>query len=183
MSPQVNGDIPSNAPNSVFLQHLLDYPVISDSIHTIKSNELGQRTIALGDSAYQTFAAPVLPWFAKPYGYVSPYVKKADSLGDQTLGKIDERFPVVKKPTADLYNDTRALVFLPYNKGIEGRDHVYGIYSNEYKKTEQPGLVAYGRAAVTTAFVVSNETLSWLSSFLSAKKKQASEVVNEKINQ
>lgn len=183
MAPQVNGDIPSSAPNSAFLQHLLDYPVISDSIHTIKSNELGQRTIALGDSAYHKFAAPVLPWLAKPYGYVSPYVQKADSIGDQTLGKIDERFPVVKKPTADLYKETRELLFLPYNKGIEGRDHVYGVYSDEYKKNEQAGVVGYGRAAVATAFVVSNETLSWLSSFLAARKQQTTQAVNEKINQ
>jgi hypothetical protein len=162
---------------------LLDYPVISDSIHTFKSNELGQRTLALGDSAYQTFAAPILPWFSKPYGYVSPYVQKADTIGDQTLGKIDERFPVVKRPTADLYNDTRAIIFFPYQKAFESRDHVYSVYSDEYKKNEQDGFVAHGKAAVTTAFVVSNETLSWLSSFLSAKKDQASQSVNEKINQ
>jgi len=92
-------------------------------------------------------------------------------------------FPVVKKPTAGLYKDTRELLFFPYNKAIEGRDHVYGVYSAEYKKNEQAGVVGYGRVAVATAFVVSNETLSWLSSFLSAKKQQANQVVNEKTNQ
>ena len=165
------------------MQHLLDYPVISDSIHTITTNEFGQRTIKLGDSAYQTFAVPVLPWIAKPYGYVSPYVQKADTIGDQTLGKIDERFPIVKRPTADLYNDTRAILFFPYNKGLEGRDHVFEIYTTEYKKNEKEGLVAHGKAAVTTAFVVSNETLSWLSSFLTAKKAEAAQAVNDKVSQ
>ena len=162
----------------------MDYPLIASGVNTIKTNEYTQRPIRLGDSVYQTFAAPVIPWFAKPYEFVSPYVSKADSFGDKTLEKLDERFPVVKKPTEELYNDTKVLIMLPYRKGIEGKDHVFQIYSSEFKKNDQqPGLRAYGKAAVTTALVVSSETLSWVSSFLSAKKQQAAEITNEKINQ
>ncbi|KAF7546782.1 hypothetical protein G7046_g9202 [Stylonectria norvegica] len=182
MSPQVNGDVPSSG-NSAFFQHLLNYPVVSDSVHTFKTNEYGQKSIALGDSAYKIFAAPVVPWFAKPYEYVSPYVSKVDSLGDKTLDRIDERFPVVKKPTNDLYNDTKGLILFPLQKGIEGKDHVVQVYSTEYKKNEQAGLVATGKAALTTVLVVSNETLSWLSSFISAKKSEAKVAVNDKVNQ
>lgn len=182
MAPQVNGDIPSRQ-NSAFIQHLLNYPVINDGVNTFKTNEYGQRSIKLGDSAYKTFAAPVIPWFAKPIEYVSPYVQKADELGDKTLDRIDERFPVVKKPTGELYSETRDLILFPYNKGLEGKDHVLQVYSSEYKKNEQAGLVAHGRAVVTTVLVVSNETLSWLSSFLSAKKAQATHAINEKVNQ
>jgi len=182
-SRQVNGDVPSQSHSSAVLQHLLDYPVVNDSIHTIQNNELGQRAIKLTDSAYKTFAAPILPYFAKPYGYVSPYVQKADAIGDQTLGKIDERFPAVRRPTQDIVKDTRALIFLPYNKAFEGRDHVYGIYSEEYKKTQNQGVVAHSMAALSTVFVVSNETLSWLSGYFSNKKQKASEVINEKVNQ
>lgn len=173
--------------NEMPIQHLLAYPLISDSIHTVQANEYAQRSIKLGDSAYQTFAAPVLPYLtkplAKPYELVFPYVQRADSLGDKTLDRIDERFPIVKKNTADLYNDTRSLILLPYNKGIEGRDHVFEVYASEVKKAEPAGLVAQGKAAVSTAFVVSNETLGWLSSFLAAKKAEATTVVKEKINQ
>jgi hypothetical protein len=181
--PQVNGDLHNATHSSAFVQHLLDYPVVSDGVHTFRTNEYGQRTIKLGDSAYKTLASNLFPWFSKPYEYVSPYVAQADTFGDKTLDKLDERFPVVKKPTNELYNETRGLILLPYNKGLEGKDHVYQIYSNEFKKSEQPGLVAYGRAAVTTALVVSNETLSWISSFLTAKKAQAANAVNEKVNQ
>lgn len=180
---QVNGDVPSAAESSAFIKHLLDYPLISDSVHTFQANEYGAKSIQLGDSAYKKFAAPVLPYFAKPYGYVSPYVQRADSFGDATLGKIDERFPVVKKPTGDLYADTRGLILLPYTKGLEGKDHVFEVYSSELKKIEPQGLVAQGKAAVTTVLVVSNETLSWLSSFLSAKKEQAGQTISEKVNQ
>ena len=164
-------------------QHLLHYPIINDGIHTFQSNEYGQRSIQLGDSAYKTLAANVFPWVAKPYGYVSPYVAKADSIGDQGLTKLDERFPVVKKPTSDIYNETKTYILIPYNKGIEGRDHVLGIYNGSFATDEKPTLFAQGRAAVTTALVVSNETLSWLSTFLKAKKAEASEAINEKIQQ
>ncbi|KAL7762803.1 hypothetical protein ACKLNR_006161 [Fusarium oxysporum f. sp. zingiberi] len=158
-SPQVNGEI-SAAQYSDFIQHLLNYPVINDGIYAFKSNEYGRRSIKLGDAAYQTFAAPIIPYFSKPYQYVSPYVQKVDSLGGNALDRIDKRFPVVKKPTEELYRDTRALILLPYHKGLEGKDHVFQVYSSEAKKNEQAGLVAHGKAAATTVLVVSNGTLS-----------------------
>lgn len=161
----------------------MDYPLVSDGVHTFKTNEYGQKSIQLGDSAYKTFASSVFPWIAKPYEYVSPYVAQADTFGDKTLEKFDARFPAVKKPTNELYNETKGLVLLPYTKAFEGKDHVFSVYSSEFKKNDQPGLVAYGKAAVTTALVVSNETLSWISSFLTAKKEQASNIVSEKVNQ
>lgn len=150
-SPQVNGDVTSASIHSAFLEHLLGYPLISDGVHTFKANEYGQKSLKLGDSAYQTFAKPVLPLFEKPYQYVSPYVQKVDTLGDKTLDRIDERFPVIKKPTNELYNETRDLIFLPYRMGLEGKDHVFQVYACEYKKNEQAGLIAHGRAAITTA--------------------------------
>ncbi|KAL5603808.1 hypothetical protein FOVSG1_006558 [Fusarium oxysporum f. sp. vasinfectum] len=160
-SPQVNGEI-SAAQYSAFIQHLLNYPGINDGIHAFKSNEYGRRSIKLGDAAYQTFAAPIIPYFSKPYQYVSPYVQK---------------------PTEELYRDTRALILLPYHKGLEGKDHVFQVYSSEAKKNEQAGLVVHGKAAATTVLVVSNETLSWISSFLHQKKAKTTNTVNEKINQ
>ncbi|KAM0297899.1 hypothetical protein HYE67_003391 [Fusarium culmorum] len=182
MSHQVNGDV-SPAQYSAFIQHLLNYPVISDGVHTFKSNELGQRSIRLSDAAYQTFAAPVVPYFSRGYQYVSPYVQKVDNLGDKTLDRIDQKFPAVKKPTDELYQDTRALIMFPLQKGLEGKDHVFQVYNSEIKKVEQGGLVAHGKAAVTTVLVVSNETLSWLSSFLHQKKADTTNAINEKINQ
>lgn len=182
-SPQVNGDVPDSVHSSAFLNHLLSYPVVESGINKFKSHEYGQKSIRLGDSAYKTFAAPVIPWFAKPYEYVSPYVQKADSFGAQTLDKIDEQFPIVKEPTEHLYEQTRSLILLPYQKGLESKQHVVQIYNSEYKKSEQKGLVPQGKAAVTTVLVVSNETLSWLSSFLSAKKAEAEQGVNDKVSQ
>ena len=152
--------------------------MINDGVTTFKGNQLGQKTIQLGDSAYQTFAKPVLPYFSRPYQYVSPYVKKADSIGDQTLSKIDEKFPVITKPTGELYSDAKGLALLPVRKGLEGKDHVVKTYSNEYKKDGKPGLITYGRALVSTAFIISHETLSWVGSFLNAKKADVKNAAN-----
>ncbi|PFH56918.1 hypothetical protein XA68_15758 [Ophiocordyceps unilateralis] len=182
---QVNGDVSGAARHSAFLQHLLNYPLINDGICSFKSNQLAQRSLRLGDSAYQTFALPVIPYFKGPYQYLSPYVRKADALGDETLSRIDERFPAVKKPTSEIYENTRDFLLIPFNKSIEGRDHLFHVYDTEVKKTRpnQQGFVAQGMAAVNTALVVSNETLSWLSSFLSAKKAEAAKAVNDKVQQ
>ncbi|EXK26143.1 hypothetical protein FOMG_17245 [Fusarium oxysporum f. sp. melonis 26406] len=164
-------------------QHLLNYPVINNGIHAFKSNKYGRRSIKLGNAAYQTFAAPIIPYFSKPYQCVSPYIHKVDSLGGNALDRINKRFPVVKKPTKELYRDTRALILLPYHKGLEGEDHIFQVYSSEAKKNEQAGPVAHGKAAATTVLVVSNETLLWISSFLHQKKTETTNTVNEKINQ
>ncbi|KAH7165127.1 hypothetical protein DER46DRAFT_685224 [Fusarium sp. MPI-SDFR-AT-0072] len=176
MSSQLN-DNARPASHSAFFQHLLSYPVISDGVHTFKSGKYGQRSIQFGDAAYQTFAATATPWFQKPYKHLLPYIQKVDSLGDNILHYIDKRFPIIKKPTEELHNDTKGLIALSYHKGLEGRDHVLKVYDSEYKKNEQVGLGARGKAVVTTVLVVSNEALSWLSYFLHPKKAEENNTV------
>ncbi|KAK8087114.1 perilipin-like protein- Mpl1 [Apiospora phragmitis] len=104
-----------------------------------------QKSIELGDSAYQTFAKPLLSIFARPYQYVSPYVKKADHLGAGALNKIDERLPALKKPTNELYLGGKQVVFYPVVKGKETTDHVFSIYSSECKKVGGEGVVTTAR--------------------------------------
>jgi len=178
MAATVNGEKPSSA----FLSHLISYPVISDTISTFKSNPYGKRSIALADTGYSKFVAPTLPYLSKPYGYVSPYVAKADSLGEAGLSKVDAKFPVVKKPTGELYDNATGIAFFPLKKGTEAKDYVLKTYSSEYKKVGGDGIITLGKAAVTTTLIVSSDALSWLSNFLSAKKAEAKEVVNEKVN-
>jgi len=174
----VNGETPSSA----FLSHLISYPLIGDSITTFKQNPIGQRSIALADSGYKAFAKPILPYLATPYQYVSPYLAKADSLGDSALSKVDETFPTVKKPTGELYDDATGIAYFPIRKGMEGKDYVLKTYNSEVKKVGGEGIVTMGKAAVTTTLIVSSDALSWLSNFLSAKKAEAKEVANDKLN-
>jgi hypothetical protein len=188
-APQVNGDVHSSA----LLDHLLRYPAINDGVKAFKKNPYGQRSISLGEGAYKTFAAPLLSYLARPYGLVSPYVKRADELGAKTLSRVDERFPAVKKPTGELYADAKGLVLLPYRKGVEGRDHVLKLYNSELKKNNSAGeakafpsgLVVYGKTLVATALIVTGETFDAITKFLNAKKEQAHEVTRdtrEKVN-
>jgi len=178
MATTVNGDKPSSA----FLGHLFSYPLISDSITTFKENPYGQKSLNLADKGYTKFAKPVLPYFSKPYQYVSPYVAKVDSLGDSTLSKVDAHFPVIKKPTGELYDNATGIAFFPVRKGLEGKDYVFKTYNSEVKKVGGDGIVTLGKAAVTTTLIVSSDALSWLGKFLSAKKAETKEVVNEKVN-
>jgi len=178
MAATVNGEKPSSA----FFAHLTSYPLIGDSINTIKSNSIGQKSIALADSGYQTFAKPILPYLAKPYQYVSPYVEKADSLGDSALSKVDEKFPTLKKSTSEIYDDAKGVAFFPLQKGFEGKDYVSKTYSSEVKKVGGEGFVTLGKAAVTTTLIVSSDALTWLSNFLSTKKAEAKEIANDKLN-
>ncbi|KAI0843580.1 hypothetical protein F5Y06DRAFT_291494 [Hypoxylon sp. FL0890] len=176
MAAQVNGEV---HPSSATLSHITGYPVVSDSIAYIKGNPYGQKSIELGDSAYKTFAKPVLPYIAKPYQYISPYVKKADAVGDNTLTKIDERLPVLKKPTNELWTDGKNLVFFPVRKGLETKDHVLDVYGSEYKKVGGDGLVTSGKALVSTGLVVTSEALAWIGDLLRAGKVQAKETGND----
>jgi len=176
--PQVNGDSPSSA----FLSHLTSFPVVSDSISTFKSNPYGAKSVSLSQQTYNKLARPFLPYLHTPYTYISPYVHRADTLGDSTLSTIESHFPVVKKPTGELVADTKSIIGFPVTKGLEGKDYVLKTWSGEVKKTGNEGLVGYGKAAVSTGIIVGSDTLGWLSSFLSKKKTETKEVANDKMN-
>jgi len=179
MAPAVNGEASSS---SAFLSHLTSYPVISDSISTFKSNPYGAKSLDLTNTTYEKLGKPFLPYFSKPYQYVSPYVKKVDSLGDSTLSTIDSKFPVVKKPTSDLYNEGKSIVFFPLTKGAEGKDYVLKTYNTEVKNVGGDGLLTYGKAAIGTGLRVGGDVYKWAAGFLGSKKAEAKEVSNEKLN-
>ncbi|KAI0484149.1 hypothetical protein GGR56DRAFT_11176 [Xylariaceae sp. FL0804] len=176
MAPQVNGEV---RPSSATLSHITDYPVVHDGITYFKKNPLGQKSIELGDSAYQTFAKPVMPYFAKPYQYVSPYVEKADMIGDDALSKIDERLPVLKKSSDELWTDGKSIIFFPLRKSMETKDHFFTVYNSEYKKCGGDNLVTYSKALVSTGLVMTSEVLSWVGDVLRASKAHAKESGNQ----
>lgn len=161
-------------------QHILAYPVVNDGVSTFKSNPYGQKSLELGDSAYRTFAAPVLPYLSRPYQYVAPYVKKADDLGDKTLSKVDEKFPVVKKPTNEIINDAKSIVLFPLRVGQSGKEHVLNTYDSEFKKNGGDGYINYGKAALTTVLIITTETLTTVTSFLGNQKDKARQTMDEK---
>lgn len=176
MGESVNGEIVT----SKTLSHITSYPLVADSISTFKSNPYGAKSIEVADAGYSKLVAPTLPYFKKPYSFVSPYVTKADELGDNTLGKIDSKFPVVKSETKELKDTAVSYAHLPLVKFDEGKKYLLDTYSAEYKKCGGEGIIAYGKAAVTTSLVTTSDVLTWLSKFISTKKAEAKEVAKEK---
>jgi hypothetical protein len=152
--------------------------VVHDGISYFKNNPYGQKSIELSDSAYQ-YAKSILPYINKPYQYVSPYVSKADAMGDEALSKLDERIPVLKKPTDELVNDGKAIIFFPVRKGMETKDYVIDLYNSEYKKVGGDGLVTSSKALISAGLVVTSEALSWIGDKLRASNVQAKEAAND----
>ncbi|KAH0542795.1 hypothetical protein FGG08_002843 [Glutinoglossum americanum] len=179
--PTMNGEGPLH---SLFLSHLTSYPMINDSIETFKSIPIGQKSISLADQGYCALVKPVQPYLSKPYNFVHPYVSKADSLADSTLKQVDSRFPIVKEPTDKIKDTVSDYAYFPLRIAGDGRDYLFKVYGNEYRRAggDKGGLVAKGKAGVTTSLVVTSEILAWLSSYLGQKKEQTKDVVNEKVN-
>lgn len=159
--------------------------MVHDGVETFKSNTYGQKSLQLGDSAYKALAAPVLPYLSKPYQYVEPYVKKADDLGDKALARVDATFPVVTRPTGELYSQAKELIFLPYIKAFEGKDHLFNVYTQEHKKAggeNGSGVVLTGKAALSTVLIVSAETFQIVQDFVLRKRQQTQQHVDNKVN-
>jgi len=172
----VNGDMPPSA----FLSHVSSYPAVSDGIAYFKSNPYGAKSIEVTNAGYAKFVKPAFPYVETPVSYAKPYVAKADELGDKFLSKVDERVPVLKSETKELKSSVLSLIYWPITKTTETKDWAFNTYNSEYKKCGGDGIVAGGKAAVTTPLVLGSELLQWLSSFLQAKKEEAKEIVQEK---
>lgn len=126
------------------------------------------------------FAKPVVPYLSKPLGYVAPYLVRVDNLGDQGLTKIDTAFPFIKEDTEKLKGSVFENAYLPMRLAGDVKHHLYETYGSEYQKCGGNGMVASGKAVVSTSLVLSQEYLGWVNSFLQTKKEQTKEVVSEK---
>ncbi|KAJ6257103.1 hypothetical protein Dda_7988 [Drechslerella dactyloides] len=174
-------------PHSVFFSHLGSLPVVSDGVTYFKGHPVGQRSISISQSVFDTFVKPFTPYFAKANVYAGPYVSKADHLADSGLVKLEERIPLVKEPTEKLKERLTstsafhvaqdALAF-----GNEKKDYALKVYSDEYNKMSggQGGLLPAAKASVSATYILSTQTIGWLTTYLVVKKKEAEEVVAEK---
>lgn len=52
------------------------------------------------------------------------------------------------------------------------KHHLFDTYGSEYKKCGGNGLVARGKAVITTSLVLSQESLAWINSWLQTKREQ-----------
>ncbi|KAH6656568.1 hypothetical protein BKA67DRAFT_552338 [Truncatella angustata] len=176
MAAQVNGE---PHPSSATLSHITGYPVVNDALLYYKSNPYGKKSIEIGDSAYQIFGKPIVPYLAKPYEYVSPYVKRADHLGAGALDRIDKKIPILKESTENIQAKSKQVVFYPVVKTRETTDHLFSVYNSEFKKVGGQGIVTTGKALISTGLVLTTEALNWFGDILRASKEKAKEAGNE----
>ncbi|KAK4102000.1 hypothetical protein N658DRAFT_495933 [Parathielavia hyrcaniae] len=138
------------SPQSTTLRHLLTLPAVQDGVRVFKANPLGNMSIQLGYSAYNMVGAPMVSLFNKPLSYVTPYVQRVDQYGDQTLSRVEEKYPMVKKPSPELLSDAKQAVYAPVR-------HVTEVYNGTLQRTGGMYVVASGKAAAKTVVVVSVE--------------------------
>lgn len=121
----------------------------------------------------------MLPYAERPYGYIKPYVQRADSLANDGLQKIDARYPIVKQDTKKIKSSILDLAFMPLRMATEGKDYLLETYGKEYKKCGGDGYIAGGKAVVTTGLVVTSDSLAWLATYLNQKKEQSKDLAKE----
>ncbi|KAA8900443.1 hypothetical protein FN846DRAFT_144047 [Sphaerosporella brunnea] len=175
-----------SSPTLKTIDHLKSYPLVADGITTFSSHPIGQKTIALSTSAYSRLIAPLSPYLSKAY----PYVNKADDFADESLGKIETRFPIVKEPTENLKSHVIDAVGYPRKvvaevivRGSdfakEKQEYVFKVYEDEFSKMgeeeKKGGYIPKAKAGVTTGFVVSSELMSVIANYLGRSKEAVKE--------
>lgn len=154
--------------------------MVSDSITSFKSNPYGAKSLEYADQGYNRLAKPFLPYLSIPYTWVAPYLTHADQLGDQGLSKIDSRFPIIREDTQKIRGTLCSTAGYPVRFAGDVKHHVFNIYGAEYKRCGGDGLVASGKAVITTSLVLSQESLALVSAWLRTAKEETRETVCEK---
>ncbi|KAF2877947.1 CAP20-like protein [Massariosphaeria phaeospora] len=168
-SPLTNGE------NSQFkvLSHLQTYPVVHDSLEFYKSHPYGAKSLSLFNATYQRVVAPFHPYLQTPYSYLSPYLSRADELGDNGLSKVDNTFPIVKEDTSKLRQTVGELAFLPFQLASQGKQYVLGTWQDEYSKTRgNDGIVKSAKALLSTELKVGQDGFKLVSEYMNKGKKE-----------
>jgi hypothetical protein len=176
--PMTNGEKPS----SRVLSHVTSYPVVSDGISAYKSNPYGQRSLVVATKAYDQFAKPVIPYFARPFSYVAPYITKADSLADQGLTKVDTKFPIVKEDTQKLKETVKGFANLPFQLAGQGKEYIFSTYHDERKKVGGEGVVADVKAFISFDLRLAADSYKFIMAYLNKGKETASKKMDEAKN-
>ena len=168
-------------------QHLTSYPVISDTISAYQSNYYGAKSIDLVDYAHSHYIDPVLEskQGKQAQSYIHPYAAKADSLGEEGLKRVETHFPLIKEDTATVRETVISFILTPVTLPLSyarwGYDWLNETYANEVKSAggEKAGLIAQGKALVSTGLVVVGESASWVREMLAKAKKESEEKAEE----
>jgi len=161
----------SPLPFTKSLTHLKSFPLISDSLHSITSHPLGQRSISISSTAYEKFLRPFIPYLLKANEIASPYVTKADDYADVGLGKVEEKFPILKEPTENVKSRVTEQFGGAGRLVGGGKEYVVGVYKTELEKENgTKGYLPIAKAGLTATFVITADSIQWLVDQLTSKK-------------
>jgi hypothetical protein len=150
-APVPNGD----SPRSTTLRHLLTLPAVQDGVRVFSANPVGKMSIQLTNSAYDLVGAPILNLFNKPLAYVIPYAQRADEIGVDVLSRVEDKYPVVKKPSSELLHDAKEVAAVPVR-------HVTEVYNGAYKRSSCYHSIASVKAGAETAAIVTIQSYLFL---------------------
>ncbi|KAF2862230.1 hypothetical protein K470DRAFT_213176, partial [Piedraia hortae CBS 480.64] len=162
----------SQPTQSKFLSHATSLPVVQESIEIFKQNPYGQRTLALADGVWQKFVRPVEGYLYGPYSYVRPYVSMADEYADAGLGKVENRFPIVKEDTNTIMQQAKGAATWPYS-------YVASTWNvDEYEKTASyksrgPGITTTALAVMSTELKIAADMFHLVNGWLTSKVDEA----------
>lgn len=176
-TPMTNGDMP----HSKVLSHLQTYPVVHDSVEAYKSHPYGAKSLSLIHTTYQRLVAPLHPYLQTPYSYLSPYLTRADELGDNGLTKVDDRFPIVKEDTSKLRQTVMDCAGLPLALATKSKDYVLGTWQDEYSKTRgNDGALKNVKALISTELKIGHDGYTLFIDFWNKRKSDANTKLEEK---
>lgn len=166
-------------PQSATVNHVLSYPIVKDMVHyAIDVNVVGRTGKSVTIWWYNTFAKPFAPLLDfVPYQYATPYAKKLDGLSDTVLAKVDDRLPVIQKPTGEVYSETKSLVSYPLTAA---RERYHSVYDN-YRHVHDRELAKIGdrtrlnrvKAAASATLIFVSDTLTAASKWMTTKSDKA----------
>ena len=160
-------------------QHLQTYPVVQDSLEFYKSHPYGAKSLSLFQQTYARFISPLHPYLQTPYSYLSPYLSRADELGDNGLSKVETTFPIVKEDTDKLKETVLSFAGLPLAIAGQGRDYVLGAWQDQYQKTGgEDGIVKTAKALLSTELKIGHDGYKYFLQFWRKGKKEASKKVD-----
>jgi len=172
-------NINNDMPHSATLSHVANYPVVSDTVSTIKSNPYGAKAIEITDNGYASFVKPALGYLETPASYVAPYAKKADELGDHFLKKFDEQVPIVRSNTEEIKGTAYDYATWPFVTANNGKNWIFSTWNKETEKCGGPGIIPSAKGGASTSLIALSNVLTWMSEQLAHKKEQAKQIANE----
>jgi hypothetical protein len=181
---RVNGDssrmVNGEKPQSKVLSHLKSYPLVHDGLEFYRSTPYGAKSLSVLTTTYERLIAPLHPYLRTPYSYISPYINRADELGDNGLSRVESRFPIVKEDTGKLKETVTAYAFAPLNLVGQGKEYVLGTWEDEYSKTRgEVGVVRSVKALISTELKIGSDGYKYVSEYLGQGKEKAAKKMDE----